>query len=200
MIMASMMTLSPGSVRTMSAAALAASVAPSTAIPISAFLSAGASLTPSPVIPTICPEAWRTSTILYLSSGRTSANPSAEMMMSSRSAGAIAWYGRTGLLDGEVPCIDSARLRRFASSFDSGNGISPFIAPTEWMVVPMPRRRAVSTAIAVWSPVIIFTCAPISCAFSMVRFVSCRGGSKRERTPENTNSSSLFVTATPKAR
>lgn len=39
----------PGVNKTMSEAALAASVAPSTAIPISAFLRAGASLTPSPV-------------------------------------------------------------------------------------------------------------------------------------------------------
>ena len=38
----------------MSAAARAASVAPETAIPASANLSAGASFTPSPVMPTMC--------------------------------------------------------------------------------------------------------------------------------------------------
>nr|GMD81971.1 hypothetical protein MIMGU_mgv1a017372mg [Ipomoea batatas] len=48
-----MITLSPGSVSTMSEAPLAASVASATAIPISAFFKAGASFTPSPVIPTI---------------------------------------------------------------------------------------------------------------------------------------------------
>eukprot|EP00850_Spirogloea_muscicola_P007650 SM000039S14480 [mRNA] locus=s39:305275:312361:- [translate_table: standard] len=50
--MALMIVLKPGSVRTMSAASLAASVAPATAMPMSAFLSAGASLTPSPVMAT----------------------------------------------------------------------------------------------------------------------------------------------------
>ncbi|GMP97420.1 hypothetical protein CsSME_00053264 [Camellia sinensis var. sinensis] len=49
-----MITLSPGSVRTMSEALRAASVASATAMPMSAFLRAGASLTPSPVIPHIC--------------------------------------------------------------------------------------------------------------------------------------------------
>ena len=65
----------PGAVRTMSAAALAASVAPATAIPTLARLSAGASLTPSPVMPTRCPRSCRLSTIRYLCSGKTEANP-----------------------------------------------------------------------------------------------------------------------------
>jgi hypothetical protein len=41
------------------AAHLAASVAPCTAMPTSAFLSAGASLTPSPVMPTRCLRPWQ---------------------------------------------------------------------------------------------------------------------------------------------
>jgi hypothetical protein len=41
----------PSCVRTMSAAARAASVAPATAMPTSARFNAGASLTPSPVMP-----------------------------------------------------------------------------------------------------------------------------------------------------
>ena len=51
--MASIITESPGVSSTIEAAARAASVAEETAIPQSAFLSAGASFTPSPVIPTI---------------------------------------------------------------------------------------------------------------------------------------------------
>ena len=47
--MALTIVLSPGCVKTMSAAARAASVAPSTAMPMSARFSAGASFTPSPV-------------------------------------------------------------------------------------------------------------------------------------------------------
>ena len=54
--MASMMTDRPGVVSTMSAAARAASVAPETAMPQSAFFSAGASFTPSPVMPTMWPS------------------------------------------------------------------------------------------------------------------------------------------------
>lgn len=59
----------PGSVRTTVADALATSVAPFTAKPISACFKAGASLTPSPVIPTMWPRACRSFTIWYLSSG-----------------------------------------------------------------------------------------------------------------------------------
>ena len=65
MMMAWMTTDRPGSVSTMSAAARAASVAPATAMPTSAFLSAGASLTPSPVMPTAKPTWRRHSTIRY---------------------------------------------------------------------------------------------------------------------------------------
>mmetsp|Transcript_22025 Transcript_22025/g.53925 ORF Transcript_22025/g.53925 Transcript_22025/m.53925 type:complete len:398 (+) Transcript_22025:1414-2607(+) len=173
MFMAVMMTDSPGSVRTMSAAALAASVAPSTAIPISAFFKAGASFTPSPVIPTICPDCCRTSTILYLSSGSTSANPSAARIMSSR-------------LVEPVP------------TFTSASGASRILLIL-WIVDPIPSLRAVSIAIAVWSPVIILTWTPISCAISMVAFVSTRGGSKRERIPLNWNTPCSSVCATPNA-
>jgi len=52
-LMASMMTESPGASKTMDAAARAASVAPETAMPQSAFFNAGASFTPSPVMPTM---------------------------------------------------------------------------------------------------------------------------------------------------
>ena len=62
---------------TIEAAARAASVAPETAIPQSAFFSAGASLTPSPVIPTMWPRFWSTSTMWNLCSGNTCAKPSA---------------------------------------------------------------------------------------------------------------------------
>ena len=61
----------------MSAAARAASVAPDTAMPQSAFFNAGASLTPSPVIPTMWPRFCSTSMMWYLCSGKTWAKPSA---------------------------------------------------------------------------------------------------------------------------
>ena len=66
----------PSRVSTTLAAPLATSVAPKTAMPTSAWRSAGASFTPSPVMPTTCPAACRLSTTRYLSSGNTSAKPS----------------------------------------------------------------------------------------------------------------------------
>src|SRR5277367_5287037 len=61
----------------MEAAARAASVAPETAKPQSAFFSAGASFTPSPVMPTMWPCFCSTSTMWNLCSGNTWAKPSA---------------------------------------------------------------------------------------------------------------------------
>ena len=80
--MASLMTPSPGASRMMSAAARAASVAPATAMPQSALRSAGASLTPSPVMPTMCPPFCSASTMRYLSSGTTSAKMSTSSIIS----------------------------------------------------------------------------------------------------------------------
>src|ERR1019366_1979189 len=64
------MFVKPGSVRTTLAAPLATSVAVLTAMPTSAWRSAGASLTPSPVMPVTCPAACRCFTTIYLSSGK----------------------------------------------------------------------------------------------------------------------------------
>ena len=44
----------------------------------------------------------------------------------------------------------------------------------------------VSTAMAVWSPVTIFTRTPMARAFSSVSLVSWRGGSKSASTPAKT--------------
>ncbi len=66
---------SPGRVSTIFADAFATSVAFETATPTSACRSAGASLTPSPVIPTIRRRSWRARTSVNLSSGYIPANP-----------------------------------------------------------------------------------------------------------------------------
>mmetsp|Transcript_8578 Transcript_8578/g.28234 ORF Transcript_8578/g.28234 Transcript_8578/m.28234 type:complete len:214 (+) Transcript_8578:778-1419(+) len=71
----------PGDVKTIAAAFLAASVAPSTAMPHCAADSAGASLTPSPVMPTM--RSWSVCsrwTISRLSRGKTCAKPDAWRM------------------------------------------------------------------------------------------------------------------------
>ena len=115
-------TLSPGSVSTMSDALRAASVASSTAMPMSAFFRAGASFTPSPVIPHTWPFACRILTISYLCSGNTPANPSAFSTSSS-----------TGTT---VAALSPSRSRRPNSDADG------------CMFVPIPRRRPVSFAMA----------------------------------------------------
>ena len=68
-LMGPSMFTNPSCVKTILAAPLATSVALLTAIPTSACFNAGASFTPSPVMPTICPFAWNTFTISYLSFG-----------------------------------------------------------------------------------------------------------------------------------
>ena len=108
--MASMMTLRPGSVSTMSAAALAASVAGKTAMPMSARLSAGASFTPSPVMPVTWPW-WRMrSTIWNLCSGMTSAKPWLFMMISSSCSTLCAGSFRTSVLRMFVPMPSSRHV------------------------------------------------------------------------------------------
>ncbi len=82
-LIASIITDNPGVRSTIAAAARAASVAPETAIPQSAFFSAGASFTPSPVMPTMWPSFCKTSIMWNLCSGNTCAKPSAFSMDSS---------------------------------------------------------------------------------------------------------------------
>ncbi len=61
---------------TMSAVSTATSVPAPMAMPTSAWASAGASLTPSPVMATTSPRAWTSLTLRAFSWGRTSANTS----------------------------------------------------------------------------------------------------------------------------
>mmetsp|Transcript_73014 Transcript_73014/g.146969 ORF Transcript_73014/g.146969 Transcript_73014/m.146969 type:complete len:260 (+) Transcript_73014:1043-1822(+) len=156
MKIASTIVFKPGWVSTMSAAALAASVAPWTAIPTSARLRAGASLTPSPVMPVLWPSSRRHSTIKNLCSGNTCANPS---------AGAMIFPYDFRLLGVEPSSL----------SMGKWSGPSRF--------VPMSSCRAVSLAMSRWSPVTILTFTPYSTAWAMVALVSRRGGSKKVRSP-----------------
>mmetsp|Transcript_545 Transcript_545/g.1474 ORF Transcript_545/g.1474 Transcript_545/m.1474 type:complete len:379 (-) Transcript_545:931-2067(-) len=149
----------PASVSTMSAAPRAASVAPCTAMPTSAFLSAGASFTPSPVMPTAKPH-WRSaSTMRYLCSGYTWPKPSASRIISPK------------FLPRSLGILPSASMlgRPLASL----------------MLVFMPSMRAVSLAMSTWSPVIILTSTPYSMALWMVALVSGRGGSRKVSRPSS---------------
>mmetsp|Transcript_8555 Transcript_8555/g.14701 ORF Transcript_8555/g.14701 Transcript_8555/m.14701 type:complete len:238 (+) Transcript_8555:2074-2787(+) len=141
----------PGSVRTMSAAPRAASVAPCTAIPTSAFFRAGASFTPSPVMPTTWSQPWRIATISYLCSGNTSAKP---LHFSHSSPTSLQpWSAVTS------PCLALIKISE------------------GYIIVPMPNILAVSFPMSKWSPVIILTLMPCCWQRSMVSLVSWRGGS-----------------------
>mmetsp|Transcript_12054 Transcript_12054/g.21489 ORF Transcript_12054/g.21489 Transcript_12054/m.21489 type:complete len:240 (-) Transcript_12054:1514-2233(-) len=171
--MASTMVIRPSCVSTMSAAARAASVAPATAMPMSAFLSAGASLTPSPVMPHMNPLRRSASTRMNLCSGNTCAKPLHSMICAAISS----------MLSGSSP-----------SGPMSGRPSQPR------MLSPMPSCRAVSRAMAAWSPVIIFTSTPYSRARSIVRLVSGRGGSRKVRMPSMNHWPFALVRATARDR
>ena len=68
------------------------------------------------------------------------------------------------------------------------------------MFWPKPSWRAISLAMAIWSPVTIFTFTPICEAVAIVLFESSRGGSNKGRTPRNRQWSFSSVRATPKER
>eukprot|EP00796_Vickermania_ingenoplastis_P000350 gene350-gene292 len=174
MIIASTTTLRPGSVRTISAAAHAASVAPCTAMPTSARFSAGASFTPSPVMAHVNPF-WRSvSTIMNLCSGNTCAKPPTSRIMSPyfspRSLGSSFGFSSLGR---------RSAVRMFGSR---------------------SSMRHISFAIRTWSPVIIFTSTPYSLLRRIVSFVSGRGGSRKVRIPHRCHRSWASVFATERQR
>jgi hypothetical protein len=68
------------------------------------------------------------------------------------------------------------------------------------MFVPMLSMRAISFAISTWSPVTIFTSTPNFFAFSIVTFVSGRGGSRNVRIPSMYHFSPSNVRATARQR
>mmetsp|Transcript_53708 Transcript_53708/g.112077 ORF Transcript_53708/g.112077 Transcript_53708/m.112077 type:complete len:216 (+) Transcript_53708:1593-2240(+) len=160
-LIASITTLRPSWVSTMSAAARAASVDPCTAIPTSARFSAGASLTPSPVIAAVSPGppsdsgSWSRPTISRLCIGSVREKSFAARTAARFSAGPIELNSR--------PVKD----RPAASSSGSKRPI---------------MRQMVS---AVWglSPVMTMTRIPAPLHLAMAAFTSSRGGSRMPVTP-----------------
>ncbi len=84
------------------------------------------------------------------------------------------------------------------------SAVSVFFAsprpPASRIVVPSPTLAAVSLAMAIASPVTIFTDTPIACAVAIVDAASSRGGSNNGSTPRNSQVPSASVRATPKER
>ena len=145
---AASMVAKSSSVRTISAASLATSVpARPMATPMSALRSAGASLTPSPVMATTSPRDWNASTNRSFCSGETRANTTARPAASAYCSGASAARS--------VPVSTS---------------------PSRWDG-SMPREPATAAAVAARSPVIIFTAIPAPRAAATAAAAAGRGGS-----------------------
>mmetsp|Transcript_37834 Transcript_37834/g.105247 ORF Transcript_37834/g.105247 Transcript_37834/m.105247 type:complete len:515 (-) Transcript_37834:749-2293(-) len=183
-----MMEARSSSSRTMSAASFATSVprTPS-ATPTSACRSAGASLTPSPVIPTMSPmpplpKRWNACTMTRLWSGDTRAKTRAST---------------------------TARRQKPSTSGLSSPEKSPFLGsmPASWGPVitsnawasrspsctrsfsKMPRRAAIAQAVAGWSPVTITTVMPASWARRIASATPRLGGSSMPNRPTNSKPS-----------
>jgi hypothetical protein len=149
--MALRMVLKSSSVRIMSAASLATSV-PSLPMlmPMSAFFSAGASFTPSPVIATTSPRLCRAWMILSLWSGLVRAKMETRFMHSASSA-SLMWSSWSPLRTGEPSA--------------------------EFMLIGMPSLFAMATAVTSASPVIMMTLTPPAIKRRMLRATPGRGGS-----------------------
>ena len=109
------------------------------ATPMSADFSAGASLTPSPVIATTCRSAWSASTTRSLCSGATRAYTWVVRAASVRAAASArsSWAPVTTTASPSPPMPRSAAMRAAVT------GWSPVI-----MTVRMPARRASAIAAA----------------------------------------------------
>eukprot|EP00964_Phaeocystis_antarctica_P024354 scaffold13645_cov58-Phaeocystis_antarctica.AAC.6 len=165
----------------MSAAAHAASVAPCTAIPTSAFLSAGASLTPSPVMPTVQPR-------LEVSNVPAQGLDNVELVLRVDAGEAICDLDQLRTCSGSGSGLGlglglrvrvGVRVRVRMSSAPGASGSVASGRSASWTAVPIPSMRQVSLAMAIWSPVTILTPTPRLCAASMVDLVSGRGGSRK---------------------
>ena len=121
------------------------------AIPISAPLSAGASLTPSPVIETISPSSRNASTSCNLFFGETRAKTATSSIFSLK------------------------------PSCPANSSISRPVMVFSWSFKPI--SLAIMDAVFGWSPVIIFTRIPASCATFTASLTSVRGGSTMPAKP-----------------
>ncbi len=161
-----MITESPGAISTMSAAARAASVAPCTAMPMFACLSAGASLTPSPVIAVTSPADLRMRIRFCLSRGSVR-----EKTMELR------WPVSTCCCFASVSAKKSAPVK---------------LRPARDSPCPkMPISRAIASAVGCVSPVIITTRMPAVVHCSIAGRTSGRAGSLMPHRPTNTRSRSI---------
>mmetsp|Transcript_40616 Transcript_40616/g.129548 ORF Transcript_40616/g.129548 Transcript_40616/m.129548 type:complete len:210 (-) Transcript_40616:1780-2409(-) len=145
------------SASTMSAAPLATAVPEPMAMPMSLFLSAGASLTPSPVMATTSLPLRRMSTSLVLCEGSTRLN---------------------------TPMVATAST--FSASDSSSNSVPVYDLPVpvvSWVGSSTPMRRHTASAVPLLSPVTTMTRMPAARHVSMAPATSSRGGSTMPTRP-----------------
>ena len=149
------------SAKTISAASFVASVPlMPIAMPTSARVRAGASLTPSPVIATTSPRDCRARTMRILCSGLVRANTSTSCTTFASSSPLIA--------------SSSAPVSTAGPSSDASTS---------------PISRLIASAVPAWSPVIIFTRMPAVWQSAIASIASGRGGSRMPHRPRNSRSS-----------
>jgi len=151
------------SVNIMSDASLATSVpCRPMAMPMSAFFSAGASLTPSPVMATMSPRDWSARMIFILWSG----------------------FVRAKMV---VVCIAWARASSDISSTSSPRSTGrtlTWFGPCSWgFAMDMPSCLPIATAVVSASPVIMMTRTPPRINFLMARPTPGLGGSRMPTRP-----------------
>mmetsp|Transcript_152256 Transcript_152256/g.270152 ORF Transcript_152256/g.270152 Transcript_152256/m.270152 type:complete len:258 (+) Transcript_152256:924-1697(+) len=164
------------SARTMSDASLATSVpVMPIAMPMSACFSAGASLTPSPVIAAISPRDFKILTMICLCRGsvREKTAPSTSRSIMMRSSTSVR--SCSVLSSNDFPVNDF----RFMFSED----------------VRIPRLMAIASAVSLLSPVIMMTLMPARRHSSIACLHSARGGSIIPTKPTKARSTSMLAKA-----
>mmetsp|Transcript_20783 Transcript_20783/g.48201 ORF Transcript_20783/g.48201 Transcript_20783/m.48201 type:complete len:201 (-) Transcript_20783:1487-2089(-) len=186
----------PSSVRMMSAACCAAAVEPFTAMPTLAALRAGASLTPSPVMPVIEPPfaLRKVFTMTSLSVGITWAKPPESRMslVAFDDSARFSPWASAASMSHMLKHVDSVTFSSPPSSLSDTVSCSRYSSSVLARIFGgRPMRLAVSMAMFLWSPVIMRTWMPLALSFWITSAVSWRGGSIIGMIPAN------FITHLP---
>mmetsp|Transcript_50994 Transcript_50994/g.84528 ORF Transcript_50994/g.84528 Transcript_50994/m.84528 type:complete len:285 (+) Transcript_50994:864-1718(+) len=158
------------SASTMSAAVLATAVPEPMATPMFAFLSAGASLTPSPVIATTMPCRCNSSTSRSLCNGSVRAK---RLVLTTASSAVLS---SSAVNSRPVRAQPDPEWRVGSCGFDAAK---------------IPTCRQSASAVALLSPVTTTTRMPASAHVSTALHTSGRGGSLRQHTPTRVRPDSI---------
>mmetsp|Transcript_13474 Transcript_13474/g.50151 ORF Transcript_13474/g.50151 Transcript_13474/m.50151 type:complete len:238 (-) Transcript_13474:1951-2664(-) len=161
------------------------------ATPMSPFLSAGESLTPSPVTATMCPRRWLFSTMTSFCCGDVRANTICGCM---RISSQRSW-GISALIFGPGTTMASASSGSMYPGSPamrpmdpSGRAFSAFLRMMSSRVSPqrMPTLFAIAAAVFGWSPVTMITLIPAVLQRATAPGTASRGGSMSAMRPRKT--------------